>query len=135
MISGVVNSRNEATLPLRLRGPDGDEFSATAVVDSGFTASLTLPEVIIAALGLTLQSAGSAILGDGTVRTFDVYDSEVWWGDSWRPVLVSAVGEEALLGMRMLAGHRIRVDVVPGGVVEVTPLDSPTESATRHDAS
>jgi hypothetical protein len=37
-------------------------------------------------------------------------------------VLVSAVGDEALVGMRLLAGHELRIEVVPGGVVEVTPL-------------
>jgi hypothetical protein len=37
-------------------------------------------------------------------------------------VLVSAVGAEALPGMRLLAGHELRMAVVPGGAVEITPL-------------
>jgi hypothetical protein len=47
---------------------------------------------------------------------------EVTWGGTWRPVLVSAVGDEPLFGMRLLAGHKLRIDVVPGGVVEILPL-------------
>jgi hypothetical protein len=37
-------------------------------------------------------------------------------------VLVSAVGIEVLLGMRLLADHELRVAMVPGGAVEITPL-------------
>jgi hypothetical protein len=46
----------------------------------------------------------------------------VAWDGGWRPVLVSAVGAEALLGMRLLVGHELRIAVVPGGAVEISPL-------------
>jgi predicted aspartyl protease len=74
----------------------------------------------VAALGLIRQSASRATLADGTIRSFDIYAVEVAWDGVWRPVLASAVGGECLLGMHFLAGHRLCVDVVPGGVVEVT---------------
>jgi predicted aspartyl protease len=82
------------------------------VVDSGFTASLTLPPAIIAALGLIRQSVGGAVLADGTVRRFNIYAAEVEWMGDWRPVLVSAAGDEVLLGMRLLA-NQLRMVVVP----------------------
>ena len=122
MIRGVVNARHEALIRLRLRGPGGAEADVDAIVDSGFTSSLALSPAVVAALGLARQSGGSAILADGSVRSFDIYAAEVAWGDAWRSVLVSAVGEEALLGMRLLVGHRLCIEVDPGGVVEVTPL-------------
>ncbi len=122
MIWGAVNARHEALIRLRLRGPGGVEMDVDAVVDSGFTASLTLPAATVTALGLARQAGGSAMLADGSIRQFDIYAAEVAWGDAWRPVLVSAVGDEALLGMRLLAGHRLCIGVVPGGAVEVTPL-------------
>src|SRR5947208_2023864 len=53
---------------------------------------------------------------------FVLYAAEVAWGGGWRPLLVSAVGDEVLLGMRLLVGHELRIAVVPGGVVEITPL-------------
>jgi hypothetical protein len=40
----------------------------------------------------------------------------------WRQVLVYALGSEALLGMELLAGHDLRISVVPGGAVEITAL-------------
>lgn len=122
MIRGVVNARHEAIVPIRVRGPAGTEVDVEAVVDSGFTAALTLPGTVVAALGLARQSVGGAVLADGSVRQFDIYGAEVAWGDGWRPVLVSAVGDEVLLGMRLLAGHELRIAVVPGGAVEITPL-------------
>ena len=61
------------------------------------------------------QSGGGAVLlADGLVQQFDIYAAEVAWDGGWRPVLVSAVGTEALLGMRLLAGHELRMAVVPG---------------------
>jgi clan AA aspartic protease len=122
VIRGVVNARHEAVARLRVRGPGGSELDVDAVIDSGFSASLTLPAATVAALGLLRQSGGRAMLADGSVRQFDIYAAEVEWGDGWRPVLASAVGDEVLLGMRLLAGHELHIEVVPGGVVQITPL-------------
>jgi predicted aspartyl protease len=94
VILGVVNARIEAIVCLRVRGPGGFHLDVDAVVDSGFTASLTLPMTTVVALGLVRQSSGGAVLADGAV----------------------------LLGMRLLAGHELRMAVVPGGAVEITPL-------------
>lgn len=122
MLQGVVNARLEGVLTLRVRGPTGTTLDVQAVVDSGFTAAFTLPPATIAALGLVRQSGSSAVLADGTVRHFDIYEAEVVWGTGWRPVLVSGVGAEVLLGMRLLSNHELRMVVVPGGAVEITPL-------------
>jgi len=122
MIRGVVSARHEAIVELRLRGPGGSELDVDTIVDSGCTASLTLPAATVAALGLTLQSGGGAVLADGSFRQFDICAAEVEWNGGWLPVLVSAVGNEALLGMGLMAGNELRIAVVPGGVVEITPL-------------
>ena len=124
MIRGIVNARREAIVVVRVRGPRGTECAVETVVDSGFTASLTLPANTIELLGLRRQSAGGAVLADGSARQFDIYAAEVAWGAIWRPVLVSGVGNEALLGMQLLAGHELRIAVVPGGPVEIAPLAS-----------
>jgi hypothetical protein len=57
-----------------------------------------------------------------TKRTLDElaslggFAAEVAWGRTWRAALVSAVGNEALLGMRLLTGYKLVIDVVPGGL-------------------
>jgi clan AA aspartic protease len=122
MIRGVVNARHEAVVRLRVRAPGGVESDVDVIVDSGFTASLTLPVTLVTALGLARQSGGTAVLADGSVRQFDICAAEVAWGGTWRAVLVSAVGNEPLLGMRLLAGHKLVIEVVPGGLVEILPL-------------
>jgi len=122
MIRGIVNARREAIVQLRLRGPTGAEFDVEAIVDTGFSASLTLPAATVAAMGLLLQSSSQARLADGSVKRFNVYAAEVLWLGVWQPVLVSVVGDEVLMGMRLLADHELRIAVVPGNKVEITPL-------------
>jgi len=82
MISGTVNARLEAVIPLRVREPGGAEMDFDAVVDTGFTSSLTMPSAAVVALGLVRQSGGSVVLGDGSVRAFHVYAAEVEWDGS-----------------------------------------------------
>ena len=77
MIRGTVSARLEAVVRLRVRAPRGVELDFDAVVDTGFTSSLTLPSTAVAALGLVRQSGGSVVLGDGSVRYFDYYAAEV----------------------------------------------------------
>ncbi len=113
---------------LRLRGPGGAEAEVNAVVDTGYTGSLTLPDAVAIALGLMRRSGGQAVLADGSSRRFNTYAAEVEWSDSWRGVVASALGDEALVGMGLLAGHDLRVEVVAGGRVTVEPLSPPAEA-------
>ena len=122
MIKGVVNSRREAILRLKVRGPGGIDVDVDAVIDTGFTASLSLPAATVDALGLVQKSKSSAILADGSVRQFAIYNAEVEWDGTWRMVLVSAIGDAPLLGMRLLAGHELRIEVKPSGLVQIVPL-------------
>ena len=119
---GSVTARLEAVLRLRLRGPAGAEVELEAVVDTGFTGSLAVPAAVAASLGLARRSGGTATPADGSTVRFDTYGAEVEWGDVWRGVVVSAVGGESLVGMGLLAGCELRVEVVAGGVVEVRPV-------------
>ena len=128
MIRGAVNARLEAVVRLQVRGPDGAEFQVDAVIDTGYTGSLTLPEAVATSLGLVRRSGGRAMLADGSLRRYNSYAAEVEWGGSWRNLIASAIGDEALLGMGLLAGHELRVEAVSGGAVTVVPLTSPPEN-------
>ena len=121
MIRGTVNAGMEAVVRLRLRGPPGSLADVDAVVDTGFTSSLTLSPAVVSALGLVRQTGGTAMLADGSARPFDIYAVEVEWGGTWRPVLAWVVGDETLLGMGLLTGHQLRIEAIPGGVTEITP--------------
>jgi len=122
MIRGAVDARLEGIVRLRLRGRTGVELDIDVLVDSGCALSLTLPAATVAALGLARRRGGTVALADGSVVPTGIYDAEVEWDGVWRPVLVSEVGDEPLVGMKLMAGHRLQMDVVPGGAVEITRL-------------
>lgn len=124
-IRGAVSARLEAVLRLRVRGPAGTVAKFDAVIDTGYTGLLTLPTAVANALGLERGMGGQATLADGSARRFDTFAAELEWGDGWRSVVVSALGDEVLVGMRLLAGHELRVQVAPGGTVEVAALPPP----------
>ncbi len=120
---GTVNVRHEAVVKLRLRGPSGVETELAALVDTAFTGYLALPPDIASnLLGLTRRTTGNAKLGDGSSRGFDVFAADVWWSGGWRTVSAAALGRDPLVGMRLLAGHRLTIDVTPGGAVAVVVL-------------
>jgi clan AA aspartic protease len=122
MIGGTVNARLEAVVNLRVRGPSRSELAVDAVIDTGSTASLTLPSATIVALGLTFRATNPVILADGSTRLVDTYDAELDWEGAWRNVLVTEVESDPLIGTRMLAGYQVFIEFVPGGVVGVTRL-------------
>ena len=51
MITGVVQAAEER-IRLKVKEPRGREQEIQAVIDTGYTASLTLPPALIQALGL-----------------------------------------------------------------------------------
>jgi predicted aspartyl protease len=121
MIHGIVNARLEATIHLELRGPSGLVHVVDAVIDSGYTSTLALPMATVAALGLLQTASGMAMMGDGSVVNYDIFIADVKWGNAWRTVFVSAVGNVPLVGMLLLADHKLVIDVIPGGLVEIIP--------------
>jgi predicted aspartyl protease len=56
VISGGVNGRLEAIIPLRLLDVDGAPQEIETILDTGFTGALTLPPAAIANLGLAWRS-------------------------------------------------------------------------------
>ena len=71
MIKGRVNER-EARVRLTVLGPIGRQREIEAVVDTGYTASLSLPPSVIEQLGLRWQSLDRGTLADGSECLFDV---------------------------------------------------------------
>lgn len=118
MIRGAVNARREAEIEFRVIGPLGTA-DVSAVIDTGFTSFLTLPASTAATLGLVCTSRGTAVIADGSEKEFDVFAAEIEWDGVRRAVLISALGEDVLVGMGLLVGHELRMVVEPGGVVEI----------------
>jgi predicted aspartyl protease len=61
MITGVVTANHEATTPLVVYGVHGQQETIDAVIDTEFTWSLTLPPMLITALGLSWRGRQRAM--------------------------------------------------------------------------
>jgi predicted aspartyl protease len=122
MISGEVNAYREAIIPLRLRGPNGREVVLDGIIDTGFSEFLTLSPSTITDLELPYQDTSRVIPGDGRVQALHVYEATLVWGDQERVVLVHATDGGCLIGMALLYGHDLRIQVVDGGKVAIEAL-------------
>ena len=121
MIVGAVYDR-EARITVKLRGSQAQELSVEAVVDTGYTAMLTLPPDQIAALDLPWQGFGRGTLADGSECLFDVYEAELIWDGVSRRILVDEADTDSLVGMGLLSGYQLTVEVCPQGKVEIAAL-------------
>ncbi|MBA2594063.1 MAG: clan AA aspartic protease [Gammaproteobacteria bacterium] len=131
MITGVVNANYEATIPLVVQAIYGQEEAIEAIIDTPYcslslsfsaTGSLTLPPMLIMALGLPWLGRQRAKLGDGSERFFDVYAATILWDGQVRTVETDATDTEPLVGMCLLAGHEVRIRVLDGGNVTIEGL-------------
>jgi clan AA aspartic protease len=121
MITGVVTTR-EARISILVKGREQLELEINAVVDTGYTGSLTLPPSHVAALKLSWQKVDRGLLADGSECLFDVIDAEVEWDGEVRSVLIDEADTDPLVGMSLLSGYELNVEVCPQGKVEIAPL-------------
>src|SRR5438309_8962239 len=121
MITGVVHAR-EGRIRLKVRGPGKQEREIEAVVDTGYTAALSLPPALVAALGLRWKSFGRGILADGSECLFDVYVAKIVWDGEARRVLVDEADTDPLVGMALLSGYELKMQVRSYGKVTIKPL-------------
>src|SRR5579875_2414470 len=103
MINGVVQAA-EGRIRLKVKGRRGREQEIEAVIDTGYTASLTLPPAVIQGLGLRWQTVDRFKLADGSICVFDVYEAKVEWDGKVRQILVDEADAGPLVGMRLLKG-------------------------------
>jgi hypothetical protein len=74
---------------------------------------MTLPRKMAGDLGLNLQGTARAILADGFV----------WWHGQARLISVSVMESAPLLGMALLYGSELALQVVEGGEVAIQELN------------
>lgn len=121
MISGNVDAR-EARIPIAVKGREGRTLEIVAVIDTGYTGSLTLPPSSVAALNLIWQNVDRGTLADGSECLFDVFEAEVVWDGKVRRILVDEADTDPLVGMSLLSGYELKVEVCSQGKVEITRL-------------
>ena len=122
-MSGHVSAGCEAVLTVRVFGEDeGDAGPVEAVIDTGFDGHLLLPPSVAGSLSLPRIGSARPTLADGSVVTMPVHVAGVLWHGRSRPARVLVAEGGPLVGMALLRGSRLRVDVVPGGSVVIEEL-------------
>jgi len=122
MILGVVNIRREATIRLPVRDTSGREHEIESILDTGFNGSLTLPPAIVNTLGLSWRTRSLVMLANGAEELCDIYAATVIWDGRPRDILVEEAETDPLVGMALLYGHDVRMQVVEGGNVIIEAL-------------
>jgi clan AA aspartic protease len=122
MITGVVTADREAIISLLVRGPAGQRQRIEAVIDTGFDGWISLPPALISSLGLPWRRRGLALLADGSDTVFDIYEGAVVWNRRLRRIPVDEAEVAPLVGMSLLNGHELNVQVRARGKVTINPL-------------
>lgn len=120
MITGSVNAALEAIITIRAADASRTLHSFEAIIDTGFNGSLTLPEETVAELNLPWRSRAQVELADGTRVESDVYTCLIDWDGQPLNALVEVADTDPLVGMALMQGYELRVQVDDGGVVELT---------------
>lgn len=123
MIAGMMSESLEAIVSIVVRGPEGAEQTIDAAVDSGFNGRLLLPLSIVQQLGCNWETLEEGILADGSKEMFDVFTAIILWDGQERRVFVSATSRGSLIGMSLLEGYEVKMEVRPGGKVTIPPLE------------
>jgi len=122
MITGVVRSDHQAVIHLTVRGPAGQEREIEAIIDTGFDGWLSLPSSLIDLLGLVWRQRGRALLADGSESVFEIYEGIVFWDGQIRRIPVHEAETTPLVGMSLLQGYELTVQVQAGGNVTIRAL-------------
>ena len=71
-------------------------------------------------------------LADGSECIFDVYVAQVTWDSKVRTILVDEADADPLVGMRLLRGHELKMQVRYGGQVTIKRLPRKRSRGTRY---
>jgi predicted aspartyl protease len=99
-----------------------EEADIEAILATGFSEFLTLPPQLISSLALDYQDVSRMLLGGGSIEAMQVYEVVVLWENQERTILAHEAEGSPLVGMDLLYGSDVHLEVVDGGQVTITPL-------------
>jgi clan AA aspartic protease len=124
MITGIVNEEFEPIILLSICGSNGKIYPQDAIVDTGFNGWLSLPPDLIAELNLKWKRRGRAVLGDGSECVFNVYEAVLVWDGNLLTIPIDEADSEPLVGMSLMEGYQLTVQVFEGGHVELSKVNT-----------
>lgn len=131
MITGPVTD-GQARIRLKVIGPQGQDQEVEALIDTGYSEFLTLAPALVDTLGLRWHRVDRTTLADGSECFFDVYHGQVMWDGEPCRIFVAELGTTPLVGMALLDGYELKMQIRPGGKVTIKRLPSgPTGRSRR----
>ena len=121
MLTGTVNDL-QAWLAVDLLAIGGQYLSVEVVLDTGFNGGLALPASVIPQLDLVPRSSRYTYLAVGGEVELSAWRGTVFWNGRPRFVEIVETDSEPLLGMELLSGSHVAIDVREGGAVTVDAL-------------
>jgi clan AA aspartic protease len=112
----------EAWIKLVVLGRGGRRQQVAAIVDTGFNAYLTLPPALIDTLRLSRTNTVRGILADGSESFFDMCEARVRWNRRILQIPVQEADATPLVGMALLDGCELKMEVRERGKVAIRPL-------------
>ena len=92
------------------------------VVDTGYVGTLTLPPQLVQAMALPFLRNMTATLADGSSIDIDVHSATIFWHGLERNTEVIVLDDRSLLGMVLMDGSRLDVQLVNGAMCELTEV-------------
>jgi clan AA aspartic protease len=122
MIAGSVAPSLHACVRFDVQADDGSLRTVEAAVDTGFTGFVSLPEPMIALLGLRWLTQDQVVIGNGLTVAFDIHAGTIIWDGQPRVVRVMAGGPLPLVGTALLRGHKVGIHFEVGGPVLIEAI-------------
>ena len=120
MIVGETDYKREAVLMLTIQSGTGTVETVGAVIDTGFSDALMIEEPLAQRLGSTQRDSRPYQLGDGSRVWLNRYEVTLDWNGETRTVIATGSdGDGILIGMRLLYGYSLTIDVIDGGAVRL----------------
>ena len=128
MLRGTISASLQPWVTIEIMDSNGRFQSMEFILDTGFNGTLTLPLDTIRRLGLPPDGPRDAFLANGDPVTLNGWHGTILWQGRRSGIVVLQAEGEPLLGMRLLHGHRVSLDVLEGG--EVTVGEIPRSDST-----
>ena len=125
MIFGTTNSDLEAMVSIDVQDSTGDFHAFQCVVDTGYDGFVALPADAIQRLGLVSRGHRRTILVNGAAVFMPVYLGAVTWHGQPMEVSVLQTEQEFLVGMALIEGSTLAIQVWDGGevLIEGRPMN------------
>ena len=122
MIVGTVNDKLEPRIPLLVESSGGNQRQVDALVDTGFTGMLSLPQETVDQLQLMPDANGAALLADEQWHECSAFWGFVVWHGQSLFKRIHSLGAEVFVGTEFLSGTAMAAEFRPGGKVTLEKL-------------